>query len=53
MAATALANLARLRREPFADLPIAQHLDQLCRNAQHLWRDTLLSPLVTLRLFAL
>ena len=53
MAAAALAALARLRREPFADFPIAQHLDQLCRDAAHVWRDTLLSPLVTLRLFAL
>ena len=45
--------LTRLRREPFADLRIADHLDQLCRDAAHAWRDTLLSPLVTLRLFAL
>lgn len=53
MAVAALARLARLRREPFADLPIARDLDQLCRDAAHLWRDTLLTPLVTLRLFAL
>jgi|KBSSwiStaDraftv2_1062776.scaffolds.fasta_scaffold333344_2 Transposase DDE domain. len=53
MAVATLARLARLRREPFADLPIAQHLDQLCRDAKHVWRDTLLSPLVTLRLFVL
>jgi hypothetical protein len=52
-AALALAALARLRREPFADLPIGSHLDQLCRDARHVWRDTLLSPLVTLRLFVL
>ena len=45
--------LARLRREPFADLRIAQHVDQLCRDAAHAWRDTLLTPLMTLRLFAL
>ena len=45
--------LARLRREPFADLPIARPLDQLCRDSAHVWRDTLLTPLVTLRLFAL
>jgi hypothetical protein len=53
MAVAPLATLARLRREPFADLPIARLLDQLCRDANHLWRDTLLSPLVTLRLFTL
>jgi hypothetical protein len=53
MAAAALSTLARLRREPFADLPIAALLDQLCRDAAHVWRDTLLTPLVTLRLFAL
>lgn len=45
--------LARLRQEPFADLRIAEHLNQLCRDAAHAWRDTLLTPLVTLRLFAL
>ena len=49
----AVALLARLRREPFADLPIAKLLDQLCRDQHHVWRDTLLAPLVTLRLFAL
>jgi hypothetical protein len=53
MAVAALATLARLRREPFADFPIAPLLDQLCRDVAHVWRDTLLSPLVTLRLFAL
>lgn len=51
--APVLATLSRLRREPFADLRIADHLDQLCRGAAHVWRDTLLTPLVTLRLFAL
>jgi hypothetical protein len=45
--------LARMRREPFVDLRIARHLDQLCREAAHAWRDTLLTPLVTLRLFVL
>lgn len=53
MAVANLAALARLRREPFADLPIASLLDQLCRDENHNWRDTLLTPLVTLRLFAL
>src|SRR5687767_3329797 len=45
--------LARMRREPFVDLRIARHVDQLCREAAHVWRDTLLTPLVTLRLFVL
>jgi Transposase DDE domain len=45
--------LARLRREPFDDLRIADHLNQLCRDAAHVWRETLLTPLVTLRLFVL
>jgi hypothetical protein len=53
MAVAPLAALACLRREPFADLPIAKLLDQLCRDADHFWRDTLLTPLVTLRLFVL
>ena len=35
-AAAVVANaLARPRREPFADLRIAEHLDQLCRDAAH------------------
>ena len=51
--ADVVAALARLRREPFADLPIAGHLDQLCRQCGHQWRDRLLSPLLTLRLFVL
>jgi hypothetical protein len=45
--------LARLRREPFADLPIAKQLDQACRDCAHVWRERLLSPLLTLRLFVL
>jgi len=45
--------LARLRHEPFADLPIAPHLDQACRECDHVWRERLLSPLCTLRLFVL
>jgi hypothetical protein len=48
-----VAALARLRREPFADLPMAQDLDQLCRQCGHQWRDRLLCPLLTLRLFVL
>lgn len=45
--------LARLRREPFDDLPIAEQLEQACRECAHTWRERLLSPLVTLRLFVL
>ena len=52
--------LARLRREPLSpdlptgdDLPIAQHIEQLCHRLNHQWRDRLLTPLVTIRLFVL
>jgi len=45
--------LARLKREPFADVPIAQQLDQVCRAQRLSWRQRLLPPLVTLRLFVL
>lgn len=48
------AALARVRREVFADdLPISQAVDQLCRDCGWQWRDRLLTPLVTLRLFIL
>src|SRR5829696_4544065 len=43
--------LARLRRDPFADLPIAARLNQLLAEQRVVWRDRLLTPLVTLRLF--
>src|SRR2546421_13103681 len=46
--------LARLGREPLSpDLPIAQRVDQLCQQLGHHWRDRLLTPLVTIRLFIL
>jgi hypothetical protein len=45
--------LARLRREPLGDLPIADRVDQACRAGGHAWRDRVLTPLVTLRLFLL
>lgn len=45
--------LARLKREPFADLPIAAHFDQAFGNGALKWRERLLPPLVTLRLFVL
>jgi Transposase DDE domain len=43
--------LARLKRDPIADLPIAGRVDQLCREHSVVWRERLLPPLVTLRLF--
>lgn len=43
--------LARLKRDPIADLPIAARVDQLCREHHVVWRERLLPPLVTLRLF--
>jgi hypothetical protein len=43
--------LARLKRDPIADLPIAAHLPQLLRENAAVWRERLLPPLVTLRLF--
>src|SRR5213593_2563609 len=51
MAAHVSQLLARLRRDPFADLPIADQLNQLLEEQQVVWRDRLLTPLVTLRLF--
>jgi len=45
--------LARIRREPLADVRIADQFNQLCRDAGHVWRETLLTPLMTLRLFVL
>ncbi len=45
--------LSRLRREPLDDLPLAQQVNQLCQQCRHLFRDRLLPPLVTLRLFLL
>jgi hypothetical protein len=44
--------LARLKREPLADLPTAAPLDQwLAESGVTAWRDRLLTPVVTLRLF--
>src|SRR5215218_11174580 len=51
MAAQVSHALARLRRDPFADLPIAAQLNQLLEEQRVVWRDRLLTPLVTLRLF--
>lgn len=43
--------LARLKRDPIADLPIAAHVDQVLQAEGVTWRERLLPPLVTLRLF--
>ena len=43
--------LARLKRDPLADLPIAACVEQLCGQCDLHWRERLLPPLVTLRLF--
>jgi hypothetical protein len=43
--------LARLKLDPVGDLPIAQRVEQLCREHNVVFRDRLLTPLVTLRLF--
>jgi hypothetical protein len=51
MAAHVSQVLARLRRDPFADLPVADQLNQLLDEQKVVWRDRLLTPLVTLRLF--
>ena len=56
--------LVRLRRESSSssttssssslpDLPIAARVDQLCQQMGHVWRERLLTPLVTIRLFVL
>ncbi|MFI5379944.1 MAG: IS4 family transposase, partial [Tepidisphaerales bacterium] len=48
------AALARLRRDPLAgDVRLDPLVGQLCRQASHVWRERLLPPLVTLRLFIL
>ena len=43
--------LARLKRDPIADLPIAARVEQLCREQNVVWRERLLPPLVTFRAF--
>jgi len=43
--------LARLKRDPIADLPIADHVDQVLQSGGVQWRERLLPPMVTLRLF--
>lgn len=43
--------LARLKRDPVAGLPLAAHIDEALSGANVLWRDRVLTPLVTVRLF--
>jgi hypothetical protein len=43
--------LARLKRDPIGDLPLADHLKQALADANVRWRDRLLPPLLTVRLF--
>ena len=43
--------LARLKHDPIGDLPLADHLNQLMVAHSVVWRERLLTPLVTLRLF--
>ena len=45
--------VARLKRDPIADLPIGAHVDQVLQDQGVTWRDRLLTPLVTLRLFVI
>jgi len=45
--------LARLKRDPIADLRIALPLEQQLRQQGHVWRERVLTPLVTVRLFLL
>lgn len=49
---TQVANvLARLKRDPIGDVPLADRLNQLLAEQRVAWRDRLLTPAVTLRLF--
>lgn len=43
--------LARLRHDPIADLPLGDQLNQLLEAKGIVWRERLLTPLITLRLF--
>jgi DDE family transposase len=43
--------LARFKIDPIADLPIGDHVNQVLQSGGVQWRDRLLTPLVTLRLF--
>jgi hypothetical protein len=45
--------LARFKREPLADVPVAGPLDQALLDLSHVWRKRLLTPLATVRLMLL
>lgn len=45
--------LARLKRDPIADLPITSRIEQLCREQNIVRRDRLLTPMVLFRLFVI
>jgi hypothetical protein len=45
--------LAKLKRDPLIDLPIAKHVEQACLQRNIHWRDRLFTPLVTIRMFLL
>ncbi len=45
--------LARLRRNGLADLPSDLYFEQLCAACGQKWRERLLAPLLTLKLFLL
>lgn len=45
--------LARVKRDLLDDLPIADQVNQLLEEQKVVWRERLLTPLVTLRLFLL
>lgn len=53
MASSIAAALSRVRRNRLGDLPLDDDFEQLCRAAGHDWRDRLLGPLPTLKLFLL
>jgi len=45
--------LARIKREPFADFPVADHVNQVLAEGGRVWRTRRLPPLVMLRLFVI
>ena len=45
--------LARVRKRGLDDFPVASLVEQLCGELRHPWRDRLLTPIVTVRLFVL
>jgi hypothetical protein len=43
--------LARLQRDPIGNLPLEEPFEQLCHEQNLIWRERLLPPLLTVRLF--